>query len=747
MTNLLAETDGSTTIEEWKTPTDSTVVESTSDSYLSEKEPVDLTHAISFDMVMKHCREGDSKKPNVPSILNGLTHQWKAIVTAFFEIGDGQPVPASAVVGRAISLYPQSDSSWAYEALIEMSDSNRMVRPILTVNAPSTFPDDIPAPSMQSLVVSLGLDDSVANWRPIYQNTNQPLFFPSYFINGNPGAGIPPHNNDEMIDFLINLAAGSDQPFPFPEFQSGCDIYSDESVTKAHKTGKGTIHLRAIFRPEYDSEGNQFISATSLPYNVSSSKAAASVITAVGKKKINGFVSIENLSAETDCLRIRFEKDEVPGAICSSLYEWTAFETRFSANWRDCDIFDEQPQPPLELAKQYIAECCSFLMEKMGLASEADAKSHLIKIWHGLKNGIPRFGGVLQQKAFDEEALIKDETCIITLSRTGMIKRTPSTEWKSYGRGAKGVSGFSASTTMDDCDRDAVEMALSTMSKSTIAFLSNQGRMFIRKAYEIASEDRTGKGTPIVQLIDLDEGERILTALPVPGFSTDYFLFTCTRRGIVKRSSLGLFASLKNAGIAALKIESNDELLSAAVTDGSQDVMLITQKGMAIRFSENDVRTMGRTSIGLKGITLSEDDSVAAMAIVEDDGQVLFAYEKGSGKFTSFTEFPTQSRGGTGAKCATLNEETGSIVSAIPAGPNDEVLLVSTSGKSFKLDCSEIPQQKRNSTGVILMEIAADDILCGVTRIPNSDVTPEVTPANNIPVVSTTVAENTIVTE
>lgn len=303
------------------------------------------------------------------------------------------------------------------------------------------------------------------------------------------------------------------------------------------------------------------------------------------------------------------------------------------------------------------------------------------------------------------EDMIEDEDVVITLTHFGYIKRMPEGTYKPQRRGGRGIVALTKR------EEDFVEDLYITSTHSTILFFTNKGKVYSLKAYEIPEAGRQAKGTAIVNLLNLTGDEKVSAIIPLYKHNPEDNLVLITRQGIIKKTGLDQFENIRKSGLIAVSLHDSDELISVKLTDGSNDLIVVTKKGMAIRFSEKDVRNMGRSAMGVKGITLNEDDVVVAMEIVDEERNLLVISENGYGKRTPLTEYRIQNRGGKGLITYSIKEKTGDIVSAKVVSDHDEVMMISLNGIVIRIGVSEISIMGRSTQGVTLMKMKDDKVV------------------------------------
>ena len=311
----------------------------------------------------------------------------------------------------------------------------------------------------------------------------------------------------------------------------------------------------------------------------------------------------------------------------------------------------------------------------------------------------------------DMRDLIEDEEIAITLTHFGYIKRLPADTYKSQKRGGRGISAL---TTREE---DFVKHLVSTTTHSKLLFFTNKGRVFRLNAYEIPEGKRQAKGTAIVNLLQLGPNEKIATLLAIDEKDDNKYLLLATKNGIVKKTDREEFKNINKAGLIAIGLREDDELIGVKVTDGNKDVLLVTKEGMSIRFDENDIRPMGRSAMGVKGITLSNDDKVVSMSLCEEGTDVLVVSENGFGKRTDINEYRTQIRAGKGIKTYNIAEKTGKLVGAEMVNEDDEMMIINSDGVLIRLRVNEISLFGRVTSGVKIMKTDDEVNVVSISKI------------------------------
>lgn len=316
------------------------------------------------------------------------------------------------------------------------------------------------------------------------------------------------------------------------------------------------------------------------------------------------------------------------------------------------------------------------------------------------------------------EDLIKDESCIITLSHNGYIKRVPSDTYRSQKRGGRGVTG------MDTRDEDYVEHIFSAMTHDTLMIFTQSGMLHWLKVYKIPEASRVSMGKSIANLLEIPKEDKIAGVLPVRQFSDEFDVVMATSKGLIKKTSLDLFGNVRRKGIVALSLRSeDDQLISVGISSKNDEFFLSSKKGQAVRFPSEKVTRVGRTASGVKGMTLEEGDSVIGMEIISPDtkGQILMVCENGYGKRTEIEEFRITGRGGKGVISIKTSERNGDVVAARVVEENEDIMVITALGMMVRMAVSDISIVGRNAQGVRIINLKGDDEIVGVTAVEKSE--------------------------
>ncbi|MGE7911926.1 DNA gyrase subunit A [Lysinibacillus xylanilyticus] len=315
----------------------------------------------------------------------------------------------------------------------------------------------------------------------------------------------------------------------------------------------------------------------------------------------------------------------------------------------------------------------------------------------------------------EDEDLIPVENSVVTLTHNGYIKRLAANTYRSQKRGGRGVQGMGTN------EDDFVEHLMNTSTHDTILFFTTKGKVFRAKGYEIPEFGRTAKGLPIVNLLNIEKGEKVTAMIRVGSFDEDaYFIFT-TKTGITKRTPVSQFANIRTNGLIAISLREDDDLISVRLTDGDKQVIIGTRDGMLVRFQEEDIRSMGRTAGGVRGIKLRDGDEVVGMEIVEPGQEILVVTAKGYGKRTSEEEYRLQSRGGVGLKTIQITDKNGPMVAVKTVDGAEDLMLITINGMLIRMDVNDISLIGRSTQGVRLIRLGDDELVATVAKVEKEE--------------------------
>ena len=313
------------------------------------------------------------------------------------------------------------------------------------------------------------------------------------------------------------------------------------------------------------------------------------------------------------------------------------------------------------------------------------------------------------------EDLIERHTCVVTMTHGGYIKRQPADTYSAQKRGGKGIIGMATK------EEDYVEDVIAANSHALLMFFTNTGKVHTRKTYQIPEAGRTAKGSNIVNILELEAGEKVTAIISVPGFSDKEYLFMVTKRGIVKKTLLSEFEYQRKGGKIALTLDDGDELVYVKHTSGNDDIIIATHDGLSARFGEEDVRPMGRGARGVKGMTLSDGDYIVGCAVISEDKALLTITEGGFGKRCEFDNFSAHNRGVKGVMCHGISERTGKLAGIAAVGESDDIMMITNDGTIIRTPVSGIPFYGRSAGGVIVMRLSEGSSLVNFARLENDE--------------------------
>lgn len=316
--------------------------------------------------------------------------------------------------------------------------------------------------------------------------------------------------------------------------------------------------------------------------------------------------------------------------------------------------------------------------------------------------------------SIEDEDLIEQKDVLLTLTHNGYIKRMPADEFKVQNRGGRGIKGMGVQ------DDDFINHLIFSSTHDFLLFFTNLGKVYSKKAYEIPEFGRNAKGLPIINLLELDKGEKIQAVINVPEGADDNYLFFVTKMGTVKRTKVSEFQNIRRSGLIALTLRDGDELNNVLTTDGKQNILIGTHLGYAVTFNEKDVRSMGRTAAGVRGINLRDNDYVVGSDILEPDSEVLVISEKGYGKRTAASEYPVKGRGGKGIKTANITEKNGPLAGVTVVNGDEDIMLITSAGVMIRFDVDDVSQTGRATLGVRLIKVDDGAQVASITAVPKA---------------------------
>ncbi|MCB1120229.1 MAG: DNA gyrase subunit A, partial [Verrucomicrobiae bacterium] len=312
---------------------------------------------------------------------------------------------------------------------------------------------------------------------------------------------------------------------------------------------------------------------------------------------------------------------------------------------------------------------------------------------------------------FRMEDVIANEGCVISVSHKGFIKRTSVSEYRSQKRGGKGVKGSGS------YEEDFIEHVFTASTHDNIMFFMNNGRVYVEKVYEITEGSRISKGRSLINLLQMQENEKIAAMICVPDFTDDLHLVKVTRKGIVKKTNLKEYANYRRGGLIGINIDDDDQLTNVLLTTGDEEILIVTQKGMSIRFKETDLRDQGRATRGVIGIRLKGKDCVKAAVVVNHDASLLLVGENGLGKRSDFEDYRLQSRGGSGV----IAMKTNGVAGALSVTEEDEIMILTLSGQAIRSPVKDVRIIGRTTQGVRMMNLSDDDKIVAIAEVVETE--------------------------
>ena len=630
-----------------------------------------------------------------------------------------------------------------------------------------------------SMELLADINKNTVDFRPNFDETEKepavlPSRFPNLLVNGTQGiavgmaTNIPPHNLREVINAVIKIIDNQVEEdrettieelleiIKGPDFPTGATILGRSGIDQAYRTGRGKIKVRAVTDIEAMANGKQRIIVTELPYMVNKARLIEKIAALVREKKVEGITELRDESDRSGmriCIELR--RDANANVILNQLYKHTQLQDTFGVIMLALvDNIDEVIK--IIRGAENIQAAKLELMERFGL-SDAQAQAIVdmrLRALNGLERAklekeykelMERIGelkailadekkllgvikaeiALIRDKYGDErrtqigfdvddismEDLIPRENTVITMTKLGYIKRMTVDNFKSQNRGGKGIKG------MQTIDEDYIEELFMTTTHHYIMFFTNTGRVYRLKAYEIPESGRTARGSAIVNLLQLQPGEKITAVIPLVDYEEGKYLLMATKYGVVKKSSIMEYANIRKTGLAAITLKDDDQLIEVKYTEDDEDVFLVTKNGQCIRFHESDVRCIGRTSMGVRGINLTGDDEVIGMQLDSQGEALLIVSANGMGKRTLTSEFTTQHRGGKGIKCYKITEKTGDVVGVKAVNDDNEIMMITTEGIIIRTAVDSISILGRNTSGVKVMNVGENVEVASIAKV------------------------------
>ena len=614
-----------------------------------------------------------------------------------------------------------------------------------------------------------------------------PSKFPNLLVNGSDGIAVgmatkmPPHNLREVCDAIVYTVDHPDatleelmQFVKGPDFPTGGTIYGIGGIRAAYETGRGRLKVRSNTHIEEMENGKERIIVDEIPYQVNKAQLIAQIADRVKDKEIEGITDLRDES-DRHGMRIVIElhRDALSSVVLENLFKKTNMEVTYGII--NIALVDNRPTTLSlkALITHYIVHRKDVVVRRTkydlaqaekrfhileGLMKAINMLDETIALIRASKTGEEANEGLRDLLGIDEEQAkaildmrlqrltglelnsIRDEydqlkvqmddlrDILANESRVLAIIKSETEEMKeplsTYRQQSRGGVGLTAMQTKEE---DHVASMFVTSSHDYVMFITNHGRLHWLKGYRIPEGSRQSKGKPIVNLLaDLEEGEKVVNTVCASGFPEDRYLVFCTRNGLFKKTALSAYGNVRAKGIKAIKLDDGDELIETGITDGSDQIIIASADGQAVRFDESDARPTGRDTMGVKGMTLNEGDRVVSMAVVKPGDRLLTVSENGYGKISDVDDYRKTRRGGKGVITIKTDERNGQVVSVRKVNNGDQLMLTSASGKIIRIDTDEIRETGRNAKGVRVMDMRNGDKVVAVEPVMTEEQEEEI---------------------
>ncbi|MCA9731414.1 MAG: DNA gyrase subunit A [Deferribacteres bacterium] len=771
----------------------------------------------------------------LPDVRDGLKPVHRRVLYGMRDLNlrPGTPYKKSArIVGEVLGKYHPHGDSAVYDTMVRMVQDFSLRYPLVDGQGNFGSVDGDPPAAMRYTEARMAkiaeemlrdiekeTVDFKANFdESLEEPTILPAVIPNLLVNGASGiavgmaTNIPPHNLTEVVNAVLHLIKNPEAPIEDlmlhvkgPDFPTGAQIYGEEGIDEAYRSGRGTIRVRAVTDVEDAPNDRQRMIVTELPYQVNKKNLIEKIADLVREKKVEGISDIRDES-DREGMRIVLElkRDAKPKVILNVLFKHTQMQSSFGINM----LALVNGRPVVLNLKQIIEYFIEFRHEVVVRRTEfdldkAEKRAHILE---GLKICLDNIDAIVElikkssspetarqalmdnfplseiqaqaildmrlqrltglerdkieqeyrdvialieqlrailanrelrmqiiademleikEKYGDErrteivpdagsvsiEDMIIDEDVVITMSHKGFVKRLPITEYRTQSRGGRGASGSS------NTEEDFVQHLFVASTHSHLLIFTDRGRCYWLKVWEIPVAGKGARGRAIVNLLELLPDEKIRTFINVREFDDEHFILMATKKGIVKKTPLSSYSRPRRGGINAITIREDDDLLTAELTNGEQDIILATQLGKTIRFSEKEVRSMGRTASGVKGISLKRDNDVVGMVTVKESERLLIVTGKGYGKRCNFEEFPSKHRGGQGVIALKVTDKVGKLIAIQAISDDDDFMIITKNGIAIRQKADAVSIIGRNTQGVKLIRLDENDDIADVARI------------------------------
>ena len=617
------------------------------------------------------------------------------------------------------------------------------------------------------------LEKETVNFVDNYDGTEQepevlPGKLPNLLINGQMGiavgmaTNIPPHNISEVVDATIllidNPDAGAEDlagVITGPDFPTGGVVFGRKSISQAFSTGRGGVVCRGIAEITENSKGRSQIIISEIPYAVNKATLLQKIADAANDKKIVGIADVrDQTSGGRVKIVIDLKKDAYPKKILNQLFKLTPMQTTFHYNMLALiDGLQPKVLSLAEILKEHtkhrqvvVRKRTEFELKKAlarahileGYKIALDNIDEVIRIIRSSKTSDEAKISLMEKFKFSEiqaSAILEMQLRRLTGLERGKIEEELSSLKKLISKLEailadekeilkiikKELLEIKEKRGMGVKDSDVIKQLVVGGTHDNLLFFTNKGRVLQAKAYEVPSVGPNAKGTPLVNLLNLQPEESVTSVLNLSADANAKFLFMATKNGVIKRIRLEDYKNIRSNGIITIKLDEGDELHWVAQTDGEREVILSTADGQAIRFSENEVRAMGRSARGVRGVRLRVGDEVVGMDIVVEKSTIVVVSENGYGKKTKVKQFTSHKRGGVGIKTAIVNGKTGKIVTVKSVdGEDGELMIISEAAQVIRVGLKDVPSLSRTTQGVRIMRLSEGDKVVGFELVQES---------------------------
>ncbi|MFQ3383740.1 DNA gyrase subunit A [Escherichia coli] len=707
----------------------------------------------------------------LPDVRDGLKPVHRRVLYAMNVLGNdwNKAYKKSArVVGDVIGKYHPHGDSAVYDTIVRMAQPFSLRYMLVDGQGNFGSIDGDSAAAMRYTEIRLAkiahelmadLEKETVDFVDNYDGTEKipdvmPTKIPNLLVNGSSGiavgmaTNIPPHNLTEVINGCLAYIDDEDisieglmEHIPGPDFPTAAIINGRRGIEEAYRTGRGKVYIRARAEVEVDAKtGRETIIVHEIPYQVNKARLIEKIAELVKEKRVEGISALRDES-DKDGMRIVIEvkRDAVGEVVLNNLYSQTQLQVSFGINM----VALHHGQPKIMNLKDIIAAFVrhrrevvtrrtifelrkardrAHILEALAVAlanidpiielirhapTPAEAKTALVANPWQLGNVaamLERAGDdAARPEWLEPEFGVRDGLYYLTEQQAQAIE--------AQRRGGKGKSAARIK------EEDFIDRLLVANTHDHILCFSSRGRVYSMKVYQLPEATRGARGRPIVNLLPLEQDERITAILPVTEFEEGVKVFMATANGTVKKTVLTEFNRLRTAGKVAIKLVDGDELIGVDLTSGEDEVMLFSAEGKVVRFKESSVRAMGCNTTGVRGIRLGEGDKVVSLIVPRGDGAILTATQNGYGKRTAVAEYPTKSRATKGVISIKVTERNGLVVGAVQVDDCDQIMMITDAGTLVRTRVSEISIVGRNTQGVILIRTAEDENVVGLQRV------------------------------